>query len=143
MKPIQLILTLAFTESLFTQMPQGELDIQVNSWSFNGSAIPPDHYLLFKLNSQSVWKSNQLFQVDRLYEPIKINFAGDKNMLENLNVSVVKEITVMKDEVICSADVKVYELFNVNYDFPMSLNLPCFTSIHRVDIIDLKKQLKF
>jgi hypothetical protein len=31
----------------------------------------------------------------------------------------------------------------VNYDFPMSLNLPFFTSIHRVDIIDNKKQLRF
>jgi hypothetical protein len=64
-------------------------------------------------------------------------------MLENLNVSVVKEIAVMKDEVICSADIKLYELFNVNYDFPMSLNLPFFTSIHRVDIIDIAKQLRF
>jgi hypothetical protein len=64
-------------------------------------------------------------------------------MLENIKISVVKEIMVMKDEVICSADVKIYELFNVNYDFPMSLNLPFFTSIHRVDIIDNKKQLRF
>ena len=57
-------------------------------------------------------------------------------MLETLNISIIKEIAVMKDEVICSTDLKIYELFNVHYEFPMSLNLPHFTSIHIVDIID-------
>jgi hypothetical protein len=64
-------------------------------------------------------------------------------MLETLNISIIKEIAVMKNEVICSTDVKIYELFIVNYEFPMSHNLPFFASIHRVDIIDQKKQLRF
>ena len=77
--------------------------------------------------------------METLYGPFNLSLTGVKNMLESINVSLVKGVTGLKDEVVCSTDVKLFELFTVNYDFPMSLNLPFFTSIHRVDITDLPK----
>jgi hypothetical protein len=47
------------------------------------------------------------------------------------------------DAIICSTEIKVYELFTTNYDIPMSLNLSNMPSIHRVDIFDIKKQVRF
>ncbi len=129
----QLVATLAYHNSLFTQMSQGELAIKVISWHFNGSAFPSNYYVQFKIGS-----SGSQVSCKKLYNALtfKVNQSAE-NVLDTLAITVSEDRAMARDPTLTSTQIKIYELFNTN-DSTSTGNIVYQSAIHTLTLNDLE-----
>lgn len=88
-----MVVTLAYYNSLYTQMSQGELSIKVISWHFNGTAFPDNYYVQLKVGSDQR-------SCKRLYSALTFKTPTTNPLLENLTILVSQDKAMARDPLI-------------------------------------------
>jgi hypothetical protein len=127
----QIIASINYYNSLFTQMPEGKLEFKVNFWLFNGNAFPQNYYLTIKVGKGKEMSYKMRYKTQEF-------IVSPENMLETMVISVNEDKMFQKDPEITRTEVRVFELFSDGAS--SSGNIIHQAMIHSIDFHDFYKQ---